>query len=326
MYDVVFFSHGDWANIGAHLAEALRIVGVSAVSRAAWDLKPDYPIKSKLYEHYKEVVEDLENAKVIFLMHGRPLLQDGVSGIPASIAEGKLVCTFHGGPPLINLPKGGIVEKGFFGRYTRRGLDPVHFIQMPKLYNTCKDLVDRIHLLSPPVDTMRLRTEYFRGGRKVVVGHFPRNTGNSLKTKGYDKVVRVFEQLTYHFEYHVATEFISWWDHIDRIRGCDIYVEKLSELVQEWGMAALEAAALGKIVITNFAAREVYEKFYGPSPIIEVSDPYGLYDVLLDMESWSSSRIREKQEETRIWAEKYHSFPVVGERLKRILHFEGVAL
>jgi hypothetical protein len=319
--DVVFLSHGDWANVGSHLAESLRRVGVNAKSWANWHLKIDMPIKSSIYVKWEEAYSDIRGAKVVWLMHGNIFKYRHTP-----IRKSQLICAFHGGPPLLLMQKGGGVNQGFFGRYRRRDLHPVHFIQMPKLFDDCYFLEKR-HLLSLPVDTKRLQPVYYKGKKKLSLGHFPRNTGTSLKTKGYAKVVRVFTSLRKQYpEQFTGTKFINWNLHIDRVAKCDIYVEKISEICKEWGVSALEAAALGKIVISQFSNRDTYEKYYGKSPVIGVETEKELREVLLHIASWSVDNIYRKQEETRAWIEKYHSFEAVGKRLKDILIKEGAAI
>ena len=320
MSDVVFLSHGDWANVGSHLAESLRRVGVDAKSCASWHLRMDYPIKSSIYSKWEEVKKDVDEAKVVWIMHGY------VFGQRVSyIRKDHLVCAYHGGPPLLDMggKRSETKGPGFFGRYRRRDLHPVHFIQHPRLYDHCYFL-ERKHLLSPPVDTQRLQPVYFNGSKRMTIGHFPRNTGTGLQTKGHDKVVKVLRQKK--IPCVVNTDFIDWKDHTARVSKCDAYVEKLSTILREWGMTALEAAALGKIVIGQFDNRSTYEKEYGPSPIITANTEEELVKVLDDLVTWDADKIRQKQLETRQWVEKYHSFEAIGKRVKDTLVKEGAEI
>lgn len=317
--EVVFLSHGDWANIGSHLAEALRRVGVKAKSWAGWHLKMDMPIKSSVYERaWEEVYPDVDSAKVVFLMHGYIFKHRHMP-----LKSSQLICAFHGGPPLLRLENGGEVNPDFFGRYRRRELSPAHFIQMPRLFDMCYFL-DRVHLLSPPVDIERITPRYYDGKRKPILGHFPRNTGTGLITKGHYKVVNVFDKVRkYYPDQLVDTNFINWVDHIKRVADCDIWVEKLSLVCPEWGMSALEAAALGKVVITQFTSRDTYEREYGISPILHANTEEELETLLLELTNLSKPEIVSLQRATRAWVEKYHSFEYVGSRLKTLLLKEG---
>lgn len=320
-YDVVFLSHGDWANIGSHLAESLRRVGVKAKSWANWHMRMDMPIKSSIYEKFDEVVKDVRETQTVFLMHGYIF-----PGRELPLRRSQLICAFHGGPPLLQMNKNGGVNQDFFGRYSRRDLFPVHFIQMPKLFDLCYFL-ERVHLLSPPVDLARLTPRYYDGKRKAVLGHFPRNTGTGLITKGHEKVVKVFYRLRKRFPNQmVNTSFVDWTPHIDRVNKCDIYVEKLSTVCPEWGMSSLEAAALGKIVVTQFDNRKTYEKYYGPSPILSANTDEELEKVIRHLGTLDPNEIVDIQKRTRAWVEKYHSFEAVGSRLKNILIKEGAKI
>ena len=91
-------------------------------------------------------------------------------------------------------------------------------------------------------------------------------------------------------------------------------------------MTALEAAALGKVVIGQFDNRETYEKEYGPSPIITANTEEELVEVLNDLSTWSPDKIRQQQLMTREWVERHHSFESIGERLKGILVKEGAKI
>jgi hypothetical protein len=194
---------------------------------------------------------------------------------------------------------------------------------MPRLYDQCYFL-ERRYLLSPPVDLERLQPTYYKGDKRVVLGHFPRNTGTGLITKGHADVLNVFAEVNRRLKFQlVDTEFIDWIKHIERIKQCDIWVEKLSKICPEWGVSALEAAALGKVVITQFVHRDTYEKEYGPSPIITANTKDELKQVLMKLSTMTTDEIRSIQVKTRAWVEKYHSFEAVGKRLKDILVKEG---
>lgn len=317
---VVFLSLGDWANVGSHLAESLRRVGVEAKSWASWHLRMDYPIKSNIYTAWEEVQEDVEKAEVVWLMHGQVFKHR----VPYW-KKSQIICAYHGGPPLLQMDKeGSSVSQNFFQRFLNRDLHPIHFIQHPKMYDNCYFLEKR-YLLSPPVDTERLQPTYHRRS-KLMIGHFPRNTGTGLKTKGHEKVVNVIHSLNGVYSHCIDTKFIDWKYHIDRVAKCDVYIEKLSVVLREWGMTALEAAALGKIVIGQFDNRETYEKYYGASPIINASTEPELKEVLYDISTWSRDRILDHQKRTRAWVEKYHSFEAIGSRLKNILIKEGATI
>ena len=315
--DVVFLSHGDWANIGSHLAEALRRVGINARSWAGWHLKMNMPIQSSIYNGWEQVYPDVESAKVVWLMHGYIFKHRHIP-----IRKDQLVCAYHGGPPLMRMDSGG-VHQDFFGRYRRRDLHPVHFIQMPRLYDQCYFL-ERRHLLSPPVDLDRLQPIYYNGSKRITLGHFPRNTGTGLLTKGHEDVLSVFKSVKRRLPFQlVDTEFINWLSHIERIKKCDVWIEKLSKICPEWGVSALEAAALGKAVVTQFVHRDTYEKEYGPRPIIAANTKEELRKALMELSVANPEELRDIQRKTRAWVEKYHSFEVVGKRLKDILISEG---
>jgi len=84
----------------------------------------------------------------------------------------------------------------------------------------------------------------------------------------------------------------------------------------EWGMTTLEAAALGKIVVTNFLSIDRYKIEYGECPLFVCNTLEQLEKNILYLSKMNKEEILEKKKETRAWVEKFHSYKAVGERLK----------
>ena len=98
---------------------------------------------------------------------------------------------------------------------------------------------------------------------------------------------------------------------------CDIYIEQICK--HEWGITALEAAALGKIAITTFRGLEEYRKQYGDCELVVANTENELRERVEEIMSWTPEQILEKKKATRRWVETYHSFEAVGQRLKKII-------
>jgi hypothetical protein len=84
-------------------------------------------------------------------------------------------------------------------------------------------------------------------------------------------------------------------------------------------MTALEAAALGKIVVTCFKNRESYEKRYGPCPIHSSNTPNELFGVVKHLIGTPTGELIEKKRWARQWVETQHGLKATGERLKEVL-------
>lgn len=171
--------------------------------------------------------------------------------------------------------------------------------------------------LQPPVDTDYIRTSYSDPGRidasGLVFGHYPR----SPTDKGS---AQVLAWINGRVELRWSKDRVLWEENIKRMAQCDIYVEKLGTKIKEWGVTALEAASLGKVVVTEFASKDRYEKEYGCAcPIVVANNPGEAEGKLKWLLSLSGSQIVELQKKTRAWAENIHGYEAVGERLKRLL-------
>jgi hypothetical protein len=117
---------------------------------------------------------------------------------------------------------------------------------------------------------------------------------------------------------------VDWEENMKRMRKCDVYVERMrlernGFQTGVWGIQAMEAAALGKIVITNDLHRKAYEKRFGPCPMIVANAPIELSKIIDDLITWPHKKIVNLQKETRRWVETVHGYKAVGKELERIL-------
>ena len=85
----------------------------------------------------------------------------------------------------------------------------------------------------------------------------------------------------------------------------------------EWGMTALEAASLGKIVVTNFLSIDRYKKEYGECPLVICNTEGEFERRLHELSEMNKDDILKLKKETRKWVEEKHSLKAVGKRLKR---------
>ena len=88
----------------------------------------------------------------------------------------------------------------------------------------------------------------------------------------------------------------------------------------EWGITALEAAALGKIVVTNFLSIDRYKIEYGDCPLVVCNTIDQLKDNISELSKMSKEEILEKKEEnvsiriknTRLFLELARALEVGG--------------
>ena len=118
----------------------------------------------------------------------------------------------------------------------------------------------------------------------------------------------------------------DYLDHIERLKGIDVYIEMLADKqggkpYGSFGMTALEAAALGKIVITQSLNDEgLYQDNYDIPLLNFIKNSEDLKKICLNLDNYTDTHIRGQQELTRKWVENNHSFKATGQRLKNILN------
>lgn len=195
-------------------------------------------------------------------------------------------------------------------------------------------------LIYYPVDTAHIRPVYTRKSDRLIIGHFPSNP----VTKGTDKVLRVIERLESskwadRFEYvgirEVKPEHVSWEENLRRVSECDVLIETIQPWVYlgdgpgkytfepnghkrpfgDWGNQALEGAALGKIVVTNFCHSALYYQEYGDCALRVANDESELENQLLFLLESSDRDILFMKQQSRLWAERNHSIESTALRL-----------
>jgi hypothetical protein len=190
--------------------------------------------------------------------------------------------------------------------------------------------------LTPPVDTEYIKPIFSEPeivkNKGVTFRHNPREGG----TKGTPLINEVMEKFKGRCKYESSLDtetggLIPWSENIKRMGQCDAYIVSMgfpimvdskpswTTLTGEWGVTALETAALGKIVVTQFGGLSKYEKEYNcvcPFVLIEGDRLDATIEKIL---SFSPEKIVEIQKQTRKWVEDFHSYKPTGLRLKKFL-------
>jgi len=285
---VLFISDYDWANMGYLLAKSLQSVGVDA--RAITFHKHPFGYTesaeicmAKSYEEYGA------SANIIVAMHStwRPWSAEW------NICNNKKLFVFHGG---------SIYRQNY--EKINKFFNPVVTSSIVQHWDFINKGAKNPYWLLPPVD-LSIEPDYTYHNK--LFAHYPRHP----KIKGSEIILRVLPNIDY------SEEIIPHQANLERISKCDIYIEQLCE--HEWGLTALEAAALGKIVITTFRGLEEYRRQYGECELIVANTESELRQRVNEIMVWNEEQILEKKIATRKWAEKYHSFKAVGQRLKGII-------
>jgi hypothetical protein len=162
------------------------------------------------------------------------------------------------------------------------------------------------------------------------IAHYP----SSGDVKGTDYInemmVKLLDKNLYHrYKYYWSKDRVNHAENLQRMKLCDIYIE-LFALQQNiggnilqygcYGVSAFEAAAMGKIVVTQNVFPAVYEKAYGCElPFILTHSENDFINKLGSLVQESNVQIRKRQSDTKEWVEKNHSYRATGEYMKKII-------
>ena len=303
---VLFLCNRDFANLGYLFAECLRANDVSALCMKTM-YSPRQPASGQgvIIKNRAHLQAFVEPADVIIWMHSQWVSLDGMD------LTGKKLGVFHGGT-----------------KY-RRGANRVNKFFNPKMDFTLTQSTEGTmlnrgakneHWIFPPVDTDRLRPESYDIGEKLIIGHFP----SQPKAKGSSHINVVMKRLreepiAEHFTYIYGGSLVPWRRNIINLAYCDVYIDSITHA--GWGLAVLEAAALGTIAVAGFGLRKEYEELYGycPLPDLAAKDTEGLYNHIKELILTDHDILVQKKKEYRQWVEKYHTIEFIVKELKRIL-------
>jgi len=120
---------------------------------------------------------------------------------------------------------------------------------------------------------------------------------------------------------------VPWLENLNRMADCDIIIETIKPNLNgnrfgEWGNTAIEAAALGKIVVSNCLSEDIYNKEYGILDIHIANNGKELKDVLERLINSNDEELLEYKLDSRGWVELQHSIPATAERLYQKVYKE----
>lgn len=296
----------DWANFSHDNANALRSVGVHCIDVKIYRHSFGYPDQSRIMTLH-EIRHQMLHADVVQIMHSDLKMLS-----LAKDMDKKRIIVYHTGTAyrqgskMMNQIFNPHVEKSVLALGEFAGLGAKNEVYMVGA-----------------IDTRQIaHTE--NADKVYAVAHYPSN-----KWKGSDTIERAIRDLhgqRQDFNFKMSRKTVDYDQQLKRMNGCDIYVELLSTHQMDkqygsWGISALEAAAMGKIVVTCHTTESIYEEAYGvKTPFIVCHSEQELKDKLNHLLNQPLEEIRRLQGLSREWVVKYHSYKASGERIKWIIN------
>ena len=305
---VLMLSINDWAGAGHLLVQSLQSVGIDAKLYVSGSNRYKHP---RVSLNLGEAKRFARTCNIIQYMHSEKVK------LNVNLSDKKMV-VFHGG--------------GKFRTNSEkicRLFNPIVECSLIQTYDLFGRGCKNEKWLLPPIDTKGIKPVYQTDGEKIIVGHYP----SSPRGKGSENINRLIKKIRNKvpdFEYRCSYDKVPWKKQIERMSSVDIYVERMSLkgygkqnknkwfTTGCWGITALEAASLGKIVVTNFLDHDQYKKDYGKCFLQIANSEDDMEKLLIKLLSIPKKDLLKLKRKTRKWAEDYHSFEVVGSRLKKI--------
>ena len=327
MIDVLILTYNDWANTGWKLFKCAQRAGLKVLA-----------LKGAFHPfYYPEQIPshpDIRHATKVNIK-GLPMYKvpDNTFMIKRLIENSKIV-HFTSSTVIdtgVDLREKNVVinHSGRDYRFFHDTINEVYNKFVSKTVVQTPDLLGygakNEQLIYFPVDTEFIKPDYTEHD-KLRIGHFP----SGSTSKGSDMILKVIKDLPQDkFEFYGCTDvkdyeqntLVMWHVNLRRMAYCDVIIDTIAPTAYqekypygEWGNTSMEAAALGKIVITNSQNFEVYKKTYGRCELVIANNEEDLRHSLGKILALSKEKILEKKVHTRKWVEMKHSFQHTAEK------------
>lgn len=294
---VVSVCSSDWARFAYNFSQSLKAVGVDSYSYCLAPHPFGYTEQSEVVktEQLKELTSD---ADFVVVHHSCAELLPHI--------ENKKVIHYAAGTKYRQ-------EYNTLNHYFKDAV--CTFIALPEFQKYAQNF----HYIVGAIDTDALEPSY-KLNPEPVFGHFPSNAD----VKGTTEILNTLSEMG--VNYVSSTDRVSYSEQIERIKACDIYVELLAahqggRPYGSFGMTALEAAALGKVVITQSNNDEgIYDQTYGFCGLNFAKDRNKLKQLVQALSNYKGDYLLGQMKVTRDWVVNNHSFKATGERVVKILN------
>jgi|LSQX01.2.fsa_nt_gb glycosyltransferase involved in cell wall biosynthesis len=298
---VVLLCNNDWANVAYVYEKCLREVDIDAISFSSKKHHYGYPEQAILWKNINDIKSYVEECDVLIFVHSE-YIETGVD------LNNKIISVIHTG-----------------SRYRQNSK------KINDIFNPLVDITfsggDVLGMgaknevwIQPAIDIKKIQPFYYKSKDKTIIAHYPSGS------KGYpiiNDVIGKLNRKNFMFKYDPIN--VSWEDNLKRMSECDIYIEEMNSdqngiPLYIFGIQAIEAASLGKIVCSRFPMFDKYEETFGECGLIPTNTPEILKEKLEEFLSMDDSDFIELQKKSRRWVENCHSYKVIGKRFKTIFN------
>lgn len=291
---VVSVCSDDWANFQYQFSESLRAVGVDSYS---------YCLNNHVFEYPKQSTK--VNASDLYKL----------------TEDADFVVIHHSCLELLPYVHHNNLIHYAAGTKYRQGHEQLNKILEPKLIALpeFKEHATNAHYVVGAVDTDYLQPNFNLFCEGARFAHYPSNPD----VKGTSKILDLMRELNIPVNHSLGR--VSYSEQIERMKDCSVYIELLSPTqggrkYGSFGMTCLEAAALGKVVVTqNLTGDQLYKDTYGEFVPLAVDNDLHFKRMVISIMAHQNNLI-EAQKDSREWVVNNHSYKATGERLVKIFN------
>jgi len=314
--DVLVLTQWDWANTVYRYTKCLESLGLNVVAfkgeKHPFDYPDELPIHPALrerpmntYHYVPQLLPYSRQAKVLHFFTST-FIDSGVDPFSTNIVFQ------HGGTTYRHFSQ---FLNSFYNHFVDKTI-----VQTPDLLGLG---AANETLITSPVQIDAITPRFERPDpNKVIFGHFPRHPA----VKGSNDILSVLDnlkrdpELGNKFNYTFSIDTVSWPENIERMAKCDVIIEtckpeQYGKKFGEWGNTSLEAAALGKIVITNSLSLDAYIREYGKPELLIANNKEELERRVVSVLRWPVELLAHTKAKTRKWVESNHSIEATAKRL-----------
>lgn len=290
--EVLVASSADYANLGHSVGRSLRSIGVDCIDVTLSKHPFSYMSESQLVN--RDTFRTLtEESKHVIIMHSCPILYD--------LNRNPSFSVYHTGSRFRESPQ---YFKELFQSAKASLTDQTEFMK----YGGMKYVVSGIDKnIYKPKEI----------GKKLIIGHYPSNP----EVKGTNEIIEMLKPFRDTFEIRIGLKQVSHAEQLQRMAECDIYIELFKPELNGreygcFGVTALEASMMGKLVITMDLQDRIYKEEYGNHPFVTVKNKYQFQSAIEDAGKYFNQDMSDKIRQDTI---DRHSFEATGLRLKQLL-------
>ncbi len=295
----------DYANFSYDNAKALQLAGVDAHSVKLEKHVFNYAGQSELANEAL-IRRAIREVDLVQIMHSDRMF------IEMCVDAKKKFVVYHTGSRYRAEPER---FNGFFNPYAEACFtDQCEFMSLG---------AKNVRYVAGAIDTDRI-LRAGAGEGVIKFAHYP----SKAETKGTREIVRMMGNVMPKYkrlaEFQYSTELVSHDLQLKRMTECDVYIELFKPVLHGkpygcFGVTAFEAAAMGKLVITNNINQAAYSKEYGYCGFEIVNTPETFESVVDELCRASRTNIEKIKEDARRWIVTKHSYGSTGYKLKSML-------